>query len=146
MTLYLKKYIQERQLENKIEIQFNPMGMLYNLFNYAKLQKLYNELLPMSGGFNIDFNLTGFFTLNNVNHRYHILHLKFAPASLIDQALTSYQNYQETRWYKDLEYIYNQKQDNFYHSLIREYTDILDDMYKQKYDNYLPQEIVNFLN
>jgi organic radical activating enzyme len=143
---YLKKYIQERQLENKIEIQFNPMGMLYNLFNYAKLQKLYNELLPFSGGFNIDFDLTGFFTLNNKNHHYHILHLKFAPELLIGQALDFYQNYQETRWYKDLEYIYNQKQDNSYHSLIKEYTDIFDDMYGQKYYNHLPLEIIKFLN
>ena len=146
---YLKKYIQERQLEDKISVQFNPMGMLYNLFNYAELQELYDEMFYYGrgdGGFNIDFNLTGFFTLNNINHHYHILHLKFAPTLLIDQALTSYQSYQETKWYKDLEYIYNQKQDNSYHLLIKEYTDILDNMYDQKYYKHLPQKIVKFLN
>ena len=65
---------------------------------------------------------------------------------LIGQALNSYQNYQGTQWYKDLEYIYEQKQDSTYHSLIKEYTDIFDSMYNQKYYNHLPLEIVKFLN
>ena len=144
---YLNKYIHERQIEDKFRIDFNPMGMLYNIFNYAKLQDLHDNMFEYTnGGVNVDFNLTGFFTLDNKKHHYHILHLKYAPTPLIEQALTSYQDYQKHRWYRDLEYIYQQKQDNTYNSLVKEFTNTLDDMYRQKYYDYLPQQIVKFLN
>jgi hypothetical protein len=149
---YLATYIQKNQLQDKVSVVFVCMGMLYNLFEYAKLEKLYYDIIIANKikhfNFTMDPNLTGFFKRNKhgKEEHYHVLNLKYAPTMLIAEALDRYRDYKDRPWYNKLRYIYDNKQDTRYQRIIKEHTMILDEAYKQDYREHLHPSIVNFLN
>ena len=152
---YLAEYIKEYNLGNKTEVSIICMGMIYNLFEYGKLEKLFNEIIsPMDlvySGFFMDPQLTGFFTLDEMAYHYHILNLKFAPSYLIAEALDYYKKYsdedpEEKLWYIKLKHIHEEWQGMSYQPLIKEYTQTFDGMYNQNYQKLLHPSIIKFLS
>ena len=152
---YLAEYIKEYDLGNKTEVSIICMGMIYNLFEYGKLEKLFNEIIsPMDlvySEFFMDPQLTGFFTLDEMAYHYHILNLKFAPSYLIAEALDYYKKYsdedpEEKLWYIKLKHIHEECQGMAYQPLIKEYTQTFDGMYNQNYQKLLHPSIIKFLS
>ena len=152
---YLAEYIKEYDLGHKTTVTIVCMGMIYNLFEYGKLEKLYNEMISTINldfsGFFMDPQLTGFFTLNKKEYNYHILNLKFAPSYLIAEALDYYKKYsddnpEEKLWYVRLKHIHDEEQGLDYQPLIKEYTQNFDQMYNQNYQKFLHPSIIKFLN
>ena len=147
---YLAEYLKEHELDNRTEIAIVCMGMLYNLFEYAKLEKLYNDMVSdldlRYSGFFMDPNLTGSFVLNKTINRYHILNLKFVPSYLIAEALEYYKDHKDKLWYTTLQHINETQQDTAYQPLIKEYTKIFDGMHNQTYQNFLHPSIIKFLD
>ena len=97
-------------------------------------------------GFFMDPNLTGSFVMNKTTQQYHILNLKYAPTSLINEALEYYKDHKDKSWYTTLQHVNETQQGTAYQPLIKEYTNIFDGMHKQTYQNFLHPSIIKFLD
>ena len=133
----LKLYIDKHNLQDKVSIRYNCLGLLYNLFDYHKLEHRFKPFI-------VDFSAFG---SENGNH---VLNLKYAPRTLINEAIKTYKGFNERPWYKELVKISNNV--NSFSDICRyqeksiKYTLLFDRMYKQDYNKYLHPSIVNFLN
>jgi len=140
-------YIVKNKLEDKIELSFCCVGILYNLFDYEKLHNFLKDITSELS-IPIDFSINPY--VYSVDNNMHVVSFDFIPVYLLNKALSSFSKHSHNcRWYQELHsYIINRKsiQSDIHSANIKEYTLLLDNLHNCNYNNHLDSRIIKYID
>ena len=151
---YLKSYISRHNLQHKVNFSFACLGQIYNVFDYFKL---YNILLnifdnPTGINLNLDMDVKAVDeAASNKEKQIHPLHCSNLPINILQEALDEYNDLAGkdfSGWWltQFAGFVSNYKPNDPNKWKTKNYTLMLDRIYKQDYHNYLDPRIVKFLD
>ena len=147
---YLKSYIEDYNLQDKMKLHIACLGQIYNIFHFGKLHEFLENIFGTCEWYtslNIDMDVKQL-----DESKVHPLHCSNLPLNILEEALTEYKskyNGSDPKfwWLNQFEaFVINYKSNDPNKSKTKNYTLMLDKIYKQDYHNYLDPRIVNYLD